>query len=176
MHQVSGAPAACQYLGQVGEEVVLGPAGHVGDAVKARRLGAVLARHPHDDRRVHVHRVRRILHREASPLICCLEMSNAAETQTIMRCGVTLGFSRLALHNTPLLPQCALLKVFSVHKASDMPGAIGRTRPCFVTIPGVTRTCTATVVCAPNIICMRPMSHFEPSDTKISSGLMTVSP
>lgn len=32
-------------------------------------------------------------------------------------------------------------------------------------------TCSATVTSAPNISCSRPMSHLEPSDTKISLGL-----
>ena len=36
------------------------------------------------------------------------------------------------------------------------------------------RTCTATLALLPNIICKRPMSHLEPSDTKISAGVMPV--
>ena len=34
------------------------------------------------------------------------------------------------------------------------------------------RAWTATVVSEPNIICSLPMSHFEPSDTKISLGFL----
>lgn len=32
------------------------------------------------------------------------------------------------------------------------------------------RTCSATVTSAPNMSCRRPMSHLEPSDTKICGG------
>ena len=38
------------------------------------------------------------------------------------------------------------------------------------TYTGYDGSCTADVTPEPNIICSRPMSHFEPSETKISSG------
>lgn len=48
-------------LGEVGEEVVLGIAGEVLDAVEARGGGVVALGHPQDDRRVDVHGVRGVL-------------------------------------------------------------------------------------------------------------------
>ncbi len=53
---------------QVGEEVGVGPAGHVLDAAKAAAL-LVAARHAHDHRRVHVHRVAGVL--RARPARLC---------------------------------------------------------------------------------------------------------
>eukprot|EP00964_Phaeocystis_antarctica_P026251 scaffold14780_cov72-Phaeocystis_antarctica.AAC.6 len=40
------------------------------------------------------------------------------------------------------------------------------------TYTGYDGSCTADFTSLPNIICSRPMSHLEPSDTKTSSGLM----
>ena len=40
------------------------------------------------------------------------------------------------------------------------------------TYTGYDGSCTADFTWLPNIICSRPMSHLEPSDTKTSSGLI----
>jgi len=192
---------------QVGEEVGVGAAGHVLDAAKAAAL-LVAARHAHDHRRVHVHRVagvlrarparfrprcaRRIAPRAAGKLCPARSRLQRREARGLSR--EARGLSLRMPASWPAGRACSDPQPspcngmpdslhFLVKQGSATAGAssVGRMSLSMSPEPAHTgdhgcsrprgRAWTATLTPAPNIICSRPMSHLEPSDTNTSPGL-----
>jgi hypothetical protein len=174
-------------LGQVREELGLGPAEHVLDPLEPRAVLLVTSRHAHDDRGVDVAvsvpkgRLKVLMGGERE------RVGGEVRTQGRRReegKGAKIGKTKNAKEPRARSPSLALSSPSSPHEKKREREEIDTSeikrkkrrikragkRRRRKTHTGYAGSCSATDTSFPNIICSLPMSHLLPSEMKTSSG------